>query len=310
MIVAFDPAASFQLYILACLALGVLLFSKCLVQMFLPRCTTGWMEAVAAVAASLLAFMLGRDALGNDRMLAGVGPALFPPLTLGFAATLVAAHLGVALLHSRCQRLASHPVAWLAVSLTLIAIVWSSYRCHSGKLQIELQRATYFAGAGELEEVCEFVAVTDRGREVALCRWLKDEKVNISATRQAAEDISQANCHGWVFTGGKYFVWGEGVEKILDDNGYQPCDTLPRPGDLIVYRDVYGEITHTGLVKGGFLWGTLIDSKWGLGGRFVHGPEQQPYGNKYSYYRSARDGHSLGIRPARPPWRAMRIASR
>src|SRR6476620_5744819 len=181
MMFALDSVASFQTYILTCLAIGLLLISKCLVQMLLSRCTTVCVEAMAGIAVSLLAFMLSLDALGNDQVLTAVPPALLPPITLGLALTLVAAHLGVALLHSRCQRLAPQPVAWLAASLTLIAIVWCSYRCHSGELQIGLQRATYFAGAGELEEVREFVAVTDRGREVALCRWLKDEKISISA---------------------------------------------------------------------------------------------------------------------------------
>ena len=66
----------------------------------------------------------------------------------------------------------------------------------------------------------------------------------------------------------------------------------------MLFRSVKAELFGTTL---------MVESKWGLGGRFVHRPEQQPYGTSYCYYRSARQGHALAIRPARP---AMNLASR
>jgi hypothetical protein len=102
-----------------------------------------------------------------------------------------------------------------------------------------------------------------------------------------------ANCHGWVFAGGRYWVSAEGVEAILADNGYQPVSD-PRPGDLVVYRGG-GLITHTAVVRtvapGGLV---LVESKWGWMGVFLHAPEGSSYGREYTYFRSPREGHLLG----------------
>ena len=39
----------------------------------------------------------------------------------------------------------------------------------------------------------------------------------------------ESNCHGWVFTGGKYWVLGNDVAKILQENGYR-ATRWPLPG--------------------------------------------------------------------------------
>ena len=39
-------------------------------------------------------------------------------------------------------------------------------------------------------------------------------------TRVAPVDPA-CNCHGWVFTGGRFWVSGEDVPRILEDNGYR-----------------------------------------------------------------------------------------
>jgi hypothetical protein len=258
------------------------------------------MEVIAGLAAFLLSFLLQLDALGNDGVQVSLSSLFLALVVLGLGATLVAAHFGVALLHGSGRQLAPQPVAWLAVALTLAATAWSSHRYTAGKLELEIKKAKYFFGNGELEAVGEFVAVTDRGGQVNLCRWAP-------APLQALVESSPANCHGWVFTAGNYFLGCDDVERILEDNGYEFCQS-PQAGDLIVYRNDGGGITHTGLVQVVYLGGmVVIDSKWGLGGRFLHGPEQQPYGNRYGYYRSARKGHALAIRPVSP---AMSIASR
>ena len=78
----------------------------------------------------------------------------------------------------------------------------------------------------------------------------------------------------------------------------------PEPGDLIVYRDVDNSIMHTGVVKAigkdGF---SLIESKWGFHGRFLHESKVQAYSDNFAFYRSPRNGHLLKVRftPARTP---------
>ncbi len=303
------PVAMFQGYLLASFVLGLMLSAKCLVQMAFPQCRASrWVEAIACLAAFVIAFVLSLDALGNGGVMVDLAPPLLALAALGTSLILVVSHLGVSLLHARPRQLALQPMAWVAVALTLAATGWSSHRYSAGKLQTEIEKFEYFAGGGDLETVHEFVGMTDRGREVLLYRWLPEDGVGFGIPypfQNSAED-GRANCHGWVFTGGKHLLWRDGVERILEDNGYEVCQT-PRPGDLIVYHSADGEVTHTGLIKTRlFGGGLMIESKWGVGGRFVHRPLAQPYGNNYSYYRSARQGHALAIRPAKP---ALKIAS-
>jgi hypothetical protein len=305
---AIGAAPSFPQSLLVCIALGILLSSKCMLQMAFPHSPTQrWMDVIAGLMAFLLASILGVVALDNGGVPFTLPPLIFVLPTLGLSATFVAAHHWMALLHARGRQLSSQPVAWLAVALSLAATAWSSYRYTDGNLKIEVEQARYFIADGELEAVGEFMAVTDRGRELKLHRWKPNEGSRTATHLPALADSSPANCHGWVFTAGKYYVECDDVERILEDNGYEFCHS-PLPGDLIVYRNPSGAITHTGRVQAVYLGGmVVIDSKWGFGGRFIHGPEQQPYGNVYSYYRSARQGHALAIHPARP---TMSLASR
>ena len=305
---AIGAAPSFPQSLLACIALGILLSSKCLLQMAFPRCPTQrWMDVIAGLMAFLLASTLCVDALDNGGVPFSLPLLIFVLPTLGLGATFVAAHRWMTLLHARGRQLSSEPVAWLAVALSLAATAWSSYRYTDGNLKIEVEQARYFIADGELEAVGEFMAVTDRGRELKLHRWKPNEGNRTAAHLPDLADGSPANCHGWVFTAGKYYVDCDDVERILEDNGYEFCQS-PLPGDLIVYRSPSGGISHTGLVQSVYLGGVVvIDSKWGFGGRFNHGPEQQPYGNLYGYYRSSRKGHALAIVPSKP---LMSIASR
>ena len=108
--------------------------------------------------------------------------------------------------------------------------------------------------------------------------------------RERASD--DCNCHGWVFTGGKYWVSGSAVDDILNDNGYVAVET-PQAGDIAIYRN--GEaIGHTALVrtveKGMPL---LVEGKWGWMGVFIHPVEQSCYGNNIVYYRTNRGNHIL-----------------
>lgn len=105
----------------------------------------------------------------------------------------------------------------------------------------------------------------------------------------------RANCHGWVFTGGRYYVDGKLVDAILHDNRYERV-AEPEASDLVVWRDALGIPVHTGIVKAvgqdGFV---LVESKWGHTGRYLHEPHHPGYSKDFAYYRSPRSGHLLHI---------------
>jgi hypothetical protein len=150
-------------------------------------------------------------------------------------------------------------------------------------------------------------AVTDAGKPVALYR---------PATRLSAQELAQyeqrliknlagevistrpggpeSNCHGWVFTGGRYWVPSEEVDRIVKDNGYRPVPR-PRAGDLVVYREPDGKVIHSGVVRFVDEDGQpLVESKWGLASRFLHPADRHCYaGSDAVFYRSARPGHHL-----------------
>jgi hypothetical protein len=183
----------------------------------------------------------------------------------------------------------------MAVVASLLATLWSSERLYEGHLKLEGERIGSLARLGELKPNSQLVGVTDRGREVELFRWVNYATLGQDDILADADD-GNANCHGWVFTEGGYFLKDPDVEQILRDNGYQPC-AKPRTGDLVVYRNPDGAITHTGVVQVTMLGkASLIESKWGMERRFVHPPHVQPYGTLYTFYRSPRQGHSLTIR--------------
>ena len=156
-------------------------------------------------------------------------------------------------------------------------------------------------------EAVDVRAWTDAGRPVALHEPVtpRSRAESAGAERRALDVASNvgrmirtgppddtANCHGWVFTGGRFWLSPDGVAAILADNGYQPVSD-PRPGDVVIYRS--GElITHTAAVRIAESGGpVLAESKWGWMGVFLHAPDASPYGREYTFYRSARHGHLL-----------------
>jgi len=108
--------------------------------------------------------------------------------------------------------------------------------------------------------------------------------------RGAADDRS--NCHGWIFTGGRFLLSAADVELILRENGYGECRD-PRPGDLVVYRRG-GAVLHTAVVR--YVaegQPVMVEGKWGDLGVFLHAIEKSVYGTDYTFHRSARVGHLL-----------------
>jgi hypothetical protein len=102
------------------------------------------------------------------------------------------------------------------------------------------------------------------------------------------------NCHGWVFADGRFWVRNEAVESILADNAYQVV-TKPQAGDVVVYRDQAGHVTHSGLVRVAATERPIVESKWGHAGRFLHPVGEQSYGETWAFYRSSRKGHLVRI---------------
>lgn len=122
--------------------------------------------------------------------------------------------------------------------------------------------------------------------------------VTLPAIRsQPADDRS--NCHGWVFTGGRYWVSETDVEVILAENGYRAVPD-PRPGDLVIYR-ADGAVTHTAVVR--YVapgMPVLVEGKWGRGPVYLHAADESGYGTDFTYYRADRTGHLLAGLDSRP----------
>lgn len=199
--------------------------------------------------------------------------------------------------------------------LSGVAACWFSTRV-SIVNEMELSALSYQWKRGrnglvKLEPVTEMAALTDKGAPVPLSAVTNDLPTNDVDTHllrdarfaklnlrvmQIAPATCRANCHGWVFTGGQFVLNGDMVDRILTDNGYVSVD-VPRPGDLIIYRDSYDAIMHTGLVRLVDNSLVLIESKFGNHGCYLHQPQHSIYSDCYQYYRSARaGGHLLSLK--------------
>ncbi len=121
----------------------------------------------------------------------------------------------------------------------------------------------------------------------------------LTMIRTAASD-SASNCHGWVFAGGHFWIRNEAVEGILHDNAYESA-AQPRSGDIVVYRDDEGKVVHSGIVRIAVDGLIMVESKWGMLGRYLHAPTAQPYGRHATFYHSVRRGHLLHIGDSEVP---------
>jgi len=127
-------------------------------------------------------------------------------------------------------------------------------------------------------------------------RYFRSSQFKEQVIRHSVAD-ERTNCHGWVFTGGKFILSGAEVNLILTENGYTEQKT-PQPGDLVIYR-TSGSVVHSALVQCvAEDQPVLVRSKWGSLGVFVHPIDKSPYGTDHTFYRSPRAGHLLTIMPA------------
>jgi hypothetical protein len=129
--------------------------------------------------------------------------------------------------------------------------------------------------------------------------YLERSKFNNNLIRRGKAD-GQSNCHGWVFTDGQFWVPGSAVPRILQENNYH-LTSNPLPGDIAIYRDDAGNVTHTALVR--YVTPgqpTLVESKWGALGIYLHNISECPYGKQFEFYHSSRQGHVLKEMPLHP----------
>jgi hypothetical protein len=121
--------------------------------------------------------------------------------------------------------------------------------------------------------------------------FLQNTRQNPAHLVRLVEPSLHCNCYGWIFSGGRYGMYGWQVPLILRDNGYQPV-TTPQESDVAVYV-AQGDVVHAGIARIDRLTGSLlIESKWGPFGVFLHAPAAHPFGGVAAYYRSPRGGHA------------------
>lgn len=119
----------------------------------------------------------------------------------------------------------------------------------------------------------------------------------ISPTYYTKLDLNQVellptkeyNCWGFTFDPRRCVInTGADVENILNDNASAVPDGSVKCGDVICYR-LNGMITHTGRVWSVDNQGhaTLIRSKWGQLGEYLHPPPTVPpiYGTEITYWK-------------------------
>ncbi len=210
--------------------------------------------------------------------------------------------------HGEAVAVRKNVYSWVSLFIAMMISSWSYYR-----IQARSHEYCFFGDAapipGEVERDDRAFGITDKGNYIPLYRLDADFSTFVTYSETADgkytsfvhEGIQRngpdqnANCHGWVFTGGRFLLKGNDVDIILADNHYVEV-AIPEPGDVVVYRDGANRILHTALVQGILRDGTIIsESKWGVDKRFLHLPDDQPYSSIYSYYRTTRPHHLIEI---------------
>ena len=300
-----------DLFLLGAFSLSLVLVCKCALQLLLGnQHTPRWVEAVFATAALVTVGVLVVDAIHwFDGQTASDLRPLVGVATIVLAMVIASLHLRCAMLRVPLHEMRRLPAAWLLLASSVALASWSSYRFQCA-VAPEMELPPLAVRPLLLTRETDFVGVSDKGREIPLYRSGAKPIPKSQAYRPGndpqgrventvivrGEADTSSNCHGWVFTGGEFLLDIGGIKTILEDNGYRPCPS-PQPGDVIVYYLSGGVAAHTGLVSGVLHDGTvLVESKWGIEGRYLHRPEDQPYSDNFVYYRSDRQGNTITIR--------------
>ena len=127
-------------------------------------------------------------------------------------------------------------------------------------------------------------------------RYLANTNQDVSKLKQLLKPQPLANCHGWVFAGGRYGIEHLHIRDILKDNDYAIVQE-PQDADLAVYTKD-GEITHSGIVRIDSSGQLMVEGKLGPFSVFLHPTEAPPFADGCTFYHSSRRGHALAIRPS------------
>lgn len=295
-------------------AASILLASGITVRLFLPRIQWGAVaRRLAACGFGGTAALLAIGEFYVRTTVPNAAPNAIPAtslLVVAMAALVSGLFLSTESWWRTDVAVARQPILWGLLLATGGMAAWS---------YSQLMRASTPRGLiafdklelGNLHEIPDAYGETDLGRRIELLRYDAD---NSLAPESESDDLifkplpqryggverakpsDKSNCHGWIFTAGQHFVSGAMVPHILADNGYLPVSD-PLQGDLIVYWDDDNYVMHTGLVRAKLDDGIIIiESKFGIGSRFLHMPEDQPYSANFAYYRTDRGGHLITIR--------------
>jgi len=282
-----------------------------LAQVLLPARTWGRrLDRAGVVFGFLLACLLSLEVVRQSEVWLPHSWQIPVALLVFSLATIVPyVHWRVAQSSERSGRVARFGLRSTLAVLCALTAAWSGDRFYAMNSAFH-DAGLLFDVPGSMAEARRFVALTDKGKPLALYRWRVAEEEFLKYSQRSATRLSgitesaiprsradrHANCHGWVFAEGRFLVYGREVEQILRDNGYYVV-TEPRADDVVVYRDGRGEIAHTGLVCGVLHDGTVIvESKFGIDGRYLHQPQDQPFSQTWDFYRSDRAGHAVTIK--------------
>jgi hypothetical protein len=107
------------------------------------------------------------------------------------------------------------------------------------------------------------------------------------------------NCHGLTFGSRRTCIDdATSIVRILVDDGYKLVDIASvMPGDVVLYYDPDGTVSHSGivaLIPDGPLKFPQVVSKWGVAGaEYLHWVHKSPYGVDYKFYRVDHSGESI-----------------
>ena len=106
----------------------------------------------------------------------------------------------------------------------------------------------------------------------------KDIVLKAHPNARARSLSSMYNCMGMVFATRRTWVEPENLRMILEDDGYRKVlnESELQAGDVVVYRDDYGEVSHVGIVtevRPNLAEATrevFVLSQWGQDGEYFH----------------------------------------
>jgi len=121
--------------------------------------------------------------------------------------------------------------------------------------------------------------------------WAADLSARYAPATIRTEVSASYNCHGLTFASRRTRIEEfSSLALILKDDKYEEVSRKQAlPGDIVIYYDNNGDLTHSGLVvlNDPPLYIPLICSKWGNGPELVHGLYNVPsvYGADHRFYR-------------------------